>query len=249
MTNEIPVVPKKSRWKKVLRVLAIICVIGVVIAVPAHFAWKYSGSNQWVKKIDKNGITVYARKVPGNTLLDIKAIRRVKSTVGVGMLAIVAVDCSDWLPGKCSGRSIEPYDLNDQAETDYFVGDFPFPMTPREWLFRTQFTEDPKTGAILMAVKAVPDVLPPDKCCFRVKTLDNRWLLTPRENGEIEVEFEMHTDEGLPYFLMNPLKPYASYRLFEDLPRQFGKEKYRHATPNSWKEYLLANTTVPQHSN
>jgi hypothetical protein len=149
------------------------------------------------------------------------------------------VDCSDWLPGECSGKSLEPYDLKDQAETDFFVGKFPFPLSPREWLFRTQFSEDPKSGAVLMEVKALPDLLPRNKCCYRVEVLNNRWLLTPRENGEVEVEFEMHTDEGLPYFLVNPIKPRMSYKLFEDLPRQFAKKKYQDAKPDSWKKYLL----------
>ncbi len=241
MTNESPAIQKRSRLQKVFRVLAIGCLLVVVVGVAAHFAWKYSGSNEWKLKIDEKGIKVYSRKTPGSTLTDIKAVGRFKTNLGIAMLSIVAVDCSDWLPGPCTGKNIEPYDLKDEATTDFFVGQMPYPLSPREWLFRTQFSEDAKTKAILMEVNAVPDLFPRNECCFRVSLLNNRWLLTPVENGEVEVEIILHTDEGVPYFLVNAIKPRGAYKLFEDLPRQFNKEKYKNAKPNSWKEYLLSS--------
>jgi hypothetical protein len=247
MTNEIRAVQKKGCLRRVFRVLAIGCLLVIVVGVLAHFAWKYSGSNEWKQKINKNGIEVYSRKSPGSTLTDIKVARNLKMSQGVAMMALVDVDCREWLPGACTGRNIEPYDLKDQAETDFFVGEFPYHLSPREWLFKTQFSEDPRTHAILMEVTAVPDLLPRNECCYRVTTLHNRWLLTPLGDGEMRIEFEMHTDEGLPYFLVNPLKPGAVYKLFADLPRQFGKKKYQNAEPESWKKYLLSQDATPQH--
>lgn len=216
--------------------------LGLVVGVTAHFAWKYSGSNEWKLKVAKDGIRVYSRKTPGTTLTDVKAVGRFKTRLGIAMLSIVAVDCSDWLPGECSGRNIEPYDLKDEATTDFFVGKMPFPLSPREWLFKTQFSEDPKTKAILMKVDSVPDLLPQNKCCYRVAVLNNRWLLTPVENDEVEVELTMHTDEGVPYLLVNAIKPGGAYKLFRDLPRQFSKKKYQDAKPDTWKKYLLASS-------
>ncbi|HET9867645.1 MAG TPA: hypothetical protein VFQ06_10170, partial [Nitrospira sp.] len=148
---------------------------------------------------------------------------------------------SDWAPGKCTGRNVEPFDLQDHAETDYFMAEFPFKLAPREWLLRTQFVEDPKTKAIAALVKAVPDALPRNNCCYRLATFNSSWRLTPVENGETEVEYILNTDEGLPYLLVNAVKPRATYKFFEDLPRLFGQEQYRNAKPDAWKEYLLAN--------
>ncbi len=236
-------VPKKGRLRRVLRFLGIGVVVLAVVLVAAHFAWKASGDNQWKQVIDENGIQIYTKKVPGELLRDIKAVTRLKTGLGPSMLALVKVDCHEWLPGKCSGRNIEPYDEKDQAETDYFVGEFPFKMAPREWVFRTQFAEDPKTGALSMRVYALPDLLPPDTCpeCYRVKVLDNTWTLTPLPNGELQVEFLNHTDEGIPYPLMNRVKPRAIHKIFADLPRVFGREQYKNASKDAWKEYLLSS--------
>ena len=230
MTNGTPVIRPKSRLRKVLRVLGIGFLLVVVAITSAHFIWKYSGSSEWKQEISKNGITVYSRKVPGMTLKEYRATRRVKNRLMVAMAAMTeegVENCSDWLPGCESARNIVPYDPKEVSSTDLYVVRYPSPYAPREYLLKTQISQDPKNKSALIVLKAMPDLVPRNDCCFRIEDMDNRWRFTPLPNGELEVEFLMHMDQGLPYFLVNRMAGGITYKLLEDLPKHFNKEKYQ----------------------
>ncbi len=236
MTTDTPQIQKKSRKWKVVRVLGIGLLLAVAGAVTGHFAWKSSGSNQWVQKIDKNGIKVWSRKAPGSTLTDIKAVRRVKNTPTVAIASFMSEACEDFMPGCVAGYDIEPWNPRTLTSTGLWVVIYPLKMTPREYLLRTQITQDPKNKAVLMHVTAHPDLVPRNKYCYRVPDVDNRWLFTPLGNGETEVEFTMHMDQGIPYLLMNLATPRVTYRLLEGLPAHFDKPKYQNAKLDYIKE-------------
>jgi hypothetical protein len=236
MTKESSATPTRSRLRKVLRVLAYGCLLGVVVLVTVHFAWKYSGSNQWKKEIDKNGIQVYSRKTPGSVLEDIKATRRVKTRLTVAMATFMETDCAEFMPGCISSRDIVPWSSRDLSATGLFVVRYPFPFSPREYLLKTSVTQDATTKAALMEVTARPDLVPRNKCCFRIEDMDNRWLFTPVGNGELEVEFSMHMDQGLPYPLVNWVSPRMTYKMFEALPEQFDNDKFQNAKLDYIKE-------------
>lgn len=230
VTSENPVVPTRSRLRKVLRVLAVGGLVGILVLVTAHFAWTYSGSNEWKQEIDRNGIKVYSRKTPGAPLKDVKAVRRLKTRLMVAMAAMTeegVENCSDWLPGCESARNVVPYDPRTVASTDLYVVRYPRPYSPREYLIKTQISQDPKSKSVLMVLTAVPDLIPRNECCYRVEDMDNRWRFTPVENGELEVEFLMHMNQGLPYMLVNRIAPQIAYGLLDDLPKHFGKKQYQ----------------------
>src|SRR6185436_10166787 len=213
MTTDNPAIQKRSKWRKVFRVLGIGVLAAIAVIVTAHYAWKYSGSNQWEKRIDKNGIQVWSRKTPGSTLNDIKALRIVKTRVPVALASFMGEDCDDFVPGCISGRDIEPWNPKELSSTGIWVVKFPFPLSPREYLLKTQISQDPNSKAAMMRVTARPDLLPRNKCCYRIPDVDNRWLFTPRGNGDVEVLFTMHMDQGLPYVLVNRMTPRATYKI------------------------------------
>jgi hypothetical protein len=222
--------------RRAFRVLGIGLAVVAVAIVAAHFIWKYSGSNEWKKRIDKNGITVWSRKTPGSTLMDIKALRLVKTRVPVALTSFMGESCDDFVPGCISGRDIEPWNARELSSTGIWVVKFPFPLAPREYLLKTQISQDPNTKAAMMRVTALPDLLPRNKCCYRIPVVDNRWLFTPRGDGNVEVLFTMHMDQGLPYFMVNMMTPKATYKIFDELPAHFGKPKYQNAKLDYIKE-------------
>ena len=229
MTNESPAVQKRSRLQRVLRFLAAACLLAIVVGLAGHYAWKYSGSNEWKQEIDKDGIKVYSRKTPGSVLKDIKAIRRVKTSVTVAMASFMNSDCAEFMEGCLSGKDIVPWNPKDLSATGLFVVDFPGPFAHREYLLKTQVSQNPTTRVTLMDVTAVPDLVPRNRCCYRIEDMRNSWRFTPLGNGELEVEFNMHMDQGLPYPMVNRMAPRFTHEMFADLPRHFGKEKFQGA--------------------
>src|SRR5947199_1888486 len=55
--------------------------IVLAILVAAHFAWMYSGSNQWELAIDQNGIKIYTLKARGQLVKRLKGVTQVKTTL------------------------------------------------------------------------------------------------------------------------------------------------------------------------
>ncbi|HET9867644.1 MAG TPA: hypothetical protein VFQ06_10165 [Nitrospira sp.] len=227
MTTDNPAVRKRSKWWKVLRVLAIGLPFAIGVFAATHVAWKRAGSGQWVEKIDKDGIKVWSRKRPGETITDIKAVMRIRNTPTTAIAAFMNEGCDDFMEGCVSWMDFEPWSEKTLQSTGIGVVIYPFKLKPREFLLRTRVSQDPKTKAVLMHVTSHPDLLPRNKFCHRVEDVDNRWLFTPLGNGQTEVEFTMHMDEGMPYFLVNPMTPRVVHKLMADLPSHFDKPQYQ----------------------
>src|SRR5437588_441207 len=111
MTNENIAAQSKKRHP-VLKAVAIGSVIVIAGLVAGHFAWKYSGSNQWTFEREKNGIKVYSLKTPGRCLKDWKAVTRVKTTLNGALAAMTTTkteDCAEFNPNCVSIQSIRPW--------------------------------------------------------------------------------------------------------------------------------------------
>jgi len=213
---------------KVFRVLAIGGALVLALAVTAHLAWKYSGSNRWELAVDKGGVQVYTLKAPGSVVERIKGVTRVRTTLNAAvdmMMQTDSKDCSEWFPGCQSVQPVKAWNPRDLTYTHLFrLAGHP-PFAPREVLLKAQVTQDPGTKSVLIEFMAMPDELPQNPCCFRVSHMHNTWRYTPLDNGEVEVEVLMNVDLGVPYVLFNRLTPLvlrhllANLQKYEDNPR------------------------------
>jgi hypothetical protein len=225
--NDIAVVEKKSRLKKVLRVLLVLVVLVAVAGSAAHVAWKNSGSGQWEQAIDKDGIKIYTRKLPGSTLKEIRGVTRVKTKLMTAVAAIAAEHgvehCSKWIPGCLDQKGIVPYNRRELTVTEMLTVAYPKPFAPREFLVAMKVTQEPKTKAVTVDFKAVPDLLPENDCCHRVQDMHNVWVFTPVGGNEVAVEYTMHLDQGLPYPMFNRVAPQIVYDVVRGLPEHHAK--------------------------
>jgi hypothetical protein len=221
----------RKRGSKVLKVLGIGAASLAVLLVVAHFAWTYSGSNQWKLLIDRDGVQVYSLKEPGKTVQQYKAVGRVNTPTSRAVAAMKDVSdatCAEWIPGCTAGIEVQPWNPQDLSLVQFYRVDLPSPMTSREFLYKMQFIPYPQDKSVGIEFTAMPSVLPPNDCCIRVTHMHNTWRLTPVENGELQVELiqDMSLGGSVPYFLFNAERPQAMYQVMRDLPKFFNKEKY-----------------------
>jgi hypothetical protein len=224
---------------KVAKALSVVGLVAVALVVIAHFAWKYSGSNKWELVIDQNGIKVYSMKTPGSVLKHFRGVTRVKATLDSAVVAMLAHDvkhCAEWFPTCSMGQTIEPFNPTDLSDVSFYRLDLPRPFMPREFLLASQVSQDLNSGAALVTFTAVPDRLPRNACCFRMAEMHNSWKFTPLGNGEIEVEFTEHMDQGLPYVLVNQNMARGVYRTLKFLPRYLGQQEWQNAKVDFIKE-------------
>ena len=200
---------------KIVKLLSIGALFLIALSFLSHWVWKTSGSNTWELQIDKDGAKVYALKAPGSSLKQYKGVTRVKTTLDRAVAAMMDTsmqNARDWGISCVDEKPVESWNSKDKYYIHFYRTTPPlFPYSPREFLLKTQFSQDLQSKAVSVEYIAVPSMLPQNDCCFRVENMHNRWRFTPLENGEIEIEFVQDKPQelGVTYLLVNRRAPYA----------------------------------------
>ncbi|HEX6101027.1 MAG TPA: hypothetical protein VF432_32220 [Thermoanaerobaculia bacterium] len=229
------VTPQPKRKGRIRRFLLRSLMVLVAALVVAHFAWKYSGSGQWVKEGERKGVTVYGMKNPGSVTKKYKAVWKMR-----GKLSRFVMWASDVKPTTRHSmrREIGLYDhrvLETHADlrATWSAWKVPFGpyLSPREFVARAQFSQDPVTKKVSYTVTGEPTRLPPDECCVRIPLMINVWTLTPLKTGEIEVEWfvDMELGGAMPYFAQNAFMPKGMYGFASRVQMFTEQEKYKNA--------------------
>lgn len=236
---------KRSVLLKIGKYLAYAVALVVVTLTIAHFAWKYSGSNQWelwkdthvTPAYNKKGqrllaAQVFTKKVPGETRLQFKVVSQIHGNLDAivaGLSDMTTSGCRNFLDGCTAGKIYKNFDEKDRT----YIQDYRIVLP--KWLKKElavvnkiQMWRDPQTKALMVTVKGVPELLPQDGCCINMTRLNNQWKFTPLANGLFEFEFTEDDDPGIPYYIYNPAFLRNKVGVPNTAQRVFNMEKYQH---------------------
>lgn len=242
--TESPVVKSRTWGRKLARILFRVSLSLVVVLFFAQLIYRLSGSNQWELVLEKDGIKAYSLKAPGSDLVQFKAVGRIHSTLP-GIVAWMKDTNACKVQG-CT-ESIEVERVGDQLQYNYFQYDFS-PFGKRDFMIRSQFYQNPETKEVLLTVAAIADRFPRKEGFFRVTNMNNKWRLTPLDNGQVEVEIENNLDPGglFTATLFNMRRPEGMYDILTHLEKWVNKEKYQNAKFDFIKE---KDSAPPAHIN
>lgn len=239
--SEIPITAKpaarvraRGMWRK--RLLYGVFALAALVIV-AHWVWVRSGSNQWQRIKDENGVQVSTLKAPSSGLVLVKAHTRIKAPLA-GMVKLLE-DLTSCADAHCyDGAVIERLPMTPGRYAAYVT--FRFDITglkTREYVLFQEHSQDPRTGQLVIHLLAAPDRLPRNPCCVRVTHLDNTWRLTPLAGGELDVELTQDTDVGgLPDVLANLALTQGTYQILRGIQNLMNMERYRTAQVDSIKQ-------------
>jgi hypothetical protein len=174
-------------------------------------------------------------KTPGLDSIQVKGIVQVRSTLS-GIVAHMQ-DYNGCIPLGClEPKLVERMD--DQVQYYFFRYERSFPYQDREFLIRAQFHQNPHTKEVLVNFDAAPDKLPLNDCCFRVTDLNNKWRLTPLENGLVEMEYTQKMNVGgfIPDLYLNMGRPRGMASVLSKMQSLLDKKKYQDAKFDFIKE-------------
>lgn len=216
----------RSFLKIIGRALLLILIALIIGSVIAHFIWKYSGDGEWAPVGEKNGVKVFVKKIPGQTLEIYKGVIQAELThAGVTKFMQDPSVCDDI--GCYDSKMFEW--INEQEQ--YYVSTFNLPgfFKPRQLVSKISFVKE-QTGSLIIRIQAMPDKLPVDDCCFRVREMDNKWEFKPVSEKEMLVTYEVNMNEGgwLPYFLLNNIRSDLMFSL-PGLTKLMQRDKYQNA--------------------
>lgn len=175
----------------------------------------------WQLRQSQDGIPVYTRKVAGSPILEYKANIIIDAPISKAIALFEdEKKISRWY-FQCVHSELVERD-GPKQEIIYLVLHLPWPVAPRDFVFKRARTEDPKNGTISYTLTALPDRLPAVKGMIRVRTIRSIWRFKSLPKGQTELYFQQHTDPAgsIPYSIINQLAvqtPFYSLKNFRDL--------------------------------
>jgi len=176
--------------------------------------------NGWSLREYKDGIPVYIRKVSGSPILEYKSGVIVDAPI-LQALALFEDEkqIRRWY-FQCVHSELVEHE-GPKKEIIYLVLHMPWPVAPRDFVFRRTRTENTANGVITYRLTALPDRLPPVKGMVRVNTIESIWRFKSLSKTQTEIYFQQHTDPAgsVPISIINQLAAQTPYYSLENFRR------------------------------
>jgi len=175
----------------------------------------------WQLRQSQDGIPIYTRKVAGSPILEYKANVIIDAPISKAIALFEdEKQISRWYY-QCSHSELVKNE-NPNNKIIYLILHMPWPVSPRDFVFRRARTDDHEKGMISYTLIALPDMLPEVKGVIRVRTIESIWRFKSLSPGQTELFFQQHTDPAgsIPYSIVNQLAvqtPYNSLKNFRKL--------------------------------
>jgi hypothetical protein len=187
-----------------------------------------SGQSEWALKSEKDGIKVYTSLMPDSKIKAIKVTGDFNATPRQIAALIMDINTSpQWVYHLKSSwiiKQVSPGELYYYAEVN-----LPWPAANRDFVAHLTVTQNPDTKAVTIDGPAVPGFVPIKKGVVRIDNSVGKWIITPLEGGQTEVEYAIHVDPGgsLPSWLVNMFATEAPMHIFKNMKVQLQKPAYR----------------------
>ncbi len=175
----------------------------------------------WQLRETIEGIPVYTRKVEGSPILEYKA----NVIMDAPMPKVIALfedekQIRRWYY-QCV-RSELVQNEGPKQEVIYLILHLPWPVAPRDFVFRRTKFEDLAHGTISYSLTALPERLPTVKGMVRVQSIKSLWRFKSLPKGQTELYFQQHTDPAgsIPSSIINQLAvetPFFTLKNFRKL--------------------------------
>lgn len=197
------------------------------------FFYGHSSAQQasdWELKRQSDGLKVYIRDIAGS---DVKQIK-IETTLDASLHAVVAVlkdvpAYKEWIY-KC----LEAYRLQPAEPTSslyYCKVDFPWPMSDRDFIAKSQLTQDSESRTVYIDVKGQPGRQKATAEAVRIRELDIHYELRPLPGGKTHMSYRLHSDPGgaIPTWLVNLVVDNGPVNTVKGMRAMLESEKYQNA--------------------
>lgn len=199
----------------------------VLLALPFPAARAVDGDG-WTLKKSGSGIVIYLRDMPGSKTKEFRAVMRLPGARISSLMAVFDDTASypRWMHHCIEARMVKK--MSAAERMTYSATEAPWPVSTRDMVTHSIVRQDPKTLAVTLMIKAVPDVLPPVKGRVRIRKLDAVWTFRPEGNGDVTVTYQLHSEPGgsLPPGLANMAVTDLPFNTFTKLRNIIKEEKY-----------------------
>ncbi len=183
--------------------------------------------SDWTLKADKDGIKVYTKNLDNSPYKAVKTVCTVNASIS--RLTAVLLDipnAKDWVYSTKSCTVLKQY---SPTELFYYSElDIPWPVSNRDFIVKLIVSQDAATRAVTVLGENLPSYLPENKNIVRIQQSYSKWLITPVQKGQVQIEYVLQVDPGgnIPAWLINLFATKGPLESFQKLRSQVKKSIY-----------------------
>jgi len=178
----------------------------------------------WEKELEKDGIIVLTRDVPGKAYKEFKASTTVRASLHSLLALFKSVDkMPEWLT-QCEKSELISSD-NFWHQLSYHEVKVPL-FRNRDMVLEMNISQDTVLNTLRIDMKGKPSTFPEQARKIRVQEIRGYWLCKPMADGTMYIEYSMYLDPAgiIPAWLYNKRIKNDPYETLDNL-RQRVKEK------------------------
>ena len=187
-------------------------------------------ANDWQLEKDEENIKVYLRNTHGSPVKSFMGKMKVKASIS-SIVSILDDTASypRWLFNCRSAKSISR--KSDNESTYYIVTNMPWPVADRDAIITSKRTQNPSNTVVEIKMATKPSLIPKAKGKVRIESLQGRWLLTPINNQEVDIVYQMSIDPGgnIPKWVVNAMTVDLPFHTLKNLKKISKEAKYVNA--------------------
>jgi len=200
----------------------------LILLVLFPFSGPSYAERAWKPVLNKNGITVHSRPLPGSDIDELRARAVINARIEVLGEVLSDVDSHVlWMPDYKEARIIKMSDKDNMLI--YVAMTTPFPVRDRDFIVRASAVRDYRNGVVTLHVKAVQDRLVPyRRGHVRIKKLTGIWKLRYIDREHTEVIYQLSVNPGgtIPLSVANYTNRSIPYRTIMGMIKMSKKPEY-----------------------
>lgn len=201
--------------------------ITFIFLLVSMICFDIQAQSKWdiVKQTDD--ITVFTRKSQNSKYKEVKITMTIKCTMNELVAALEDVDAhKDWVPYTIDSKMVKK---DSDSEFYYYVSsDFPFPAKDRDVVIYYEREQAADSKVVITRSEAAPEVLPKSDGFVRVPVFSSTYVLTPQEEGIIDIEYLLKVSPGgkIPAWIINLGVTKGPIKTMESLIKLIDSGKY-----------------------
>lgn len=181
----------------------------------------------WSVGKNAGGITIYTREYPKSAYKEFKGVMTVQASLSC--LLSIMKDVSSY--PKWFYECPEAYAIkiiSFKEGYNYLTYKLPWPLDNRDMVVHYWVTQDLKDKSVTIKTVGEGSYIPAKESWVRIQELNGFWKFTPKGNGMIEVQYQVHLEPNgsIPAWLANSTVVDAPYNTLLKMREMIKQPKY-----------------------
>ncbi len=200
----------------------------------------FEKGNQWEFKKNTRGIKIYTRDAPSSSsgLKELKFTMEIETTLkNIAAVLLDVANYQNWVYKCTVSKKIEKAEnLNSY---DYYVADFPWPISDRDLYSYTTMIQNPITKVVQAQTVSRPTLRPKIEDLVRVINHKNQWIIRPLNSNKVEVTYYLSSDPAgnIPVWLVNLVIDQGPVKSMKKFVKLLDLDKYKNAEVKAIENY------------